>query len=212
MTARRRARRELAEARGDRRGASTTRSRAWFPQMLRRVGGYNIDVFHPQSVRPYTADGSVNFAHLLVGSRRHARLVRARSTLQLAPAAAQQGARRRQLSDVLRAAMAARAAHRDAEADRGRAGRPHDDRAGARRIPAFRPIDRRALIGEPDAILLVEFTGDDADAPAATPRAARRADGRPRPAGQRSCASTDAAGAEGAVGRAQGRPQHHDVR
>ena len=38
------------------------------PKVLRRVGGYNIDVFHPQSERPYTADGSVNFAHLLVGS------------------------------------------------------------------------------------------------------------------------------------------------
>ena len=38
------------------------------PKVMRRVGGYNIDVFHPQSERPYTADGSVNFAHLLVGS------------------------------------------------------------------------------------------------------------------------------------------------
>src|SRR5438067_392852 len=38
------------------------------PKQLRRVGGYNIDIFHPQSERPYTADGSVNFAHLLVGS------------------------------------------------------------------------------------------------------------------------------------------------
>src|SRR5205814_10557999 len=39
-----------------------------FPSMLRRVGGYNLDVFNPRSVRPYTADGSVNLAHLLVGS------------------------------------------------------------------------------------------------------------------------------------------------
>jgi hypothetical protein len=37
------------------------------PHMLRRVGGYNIDVFHPQSVRR-TPDGTVSFAHLLVGS------------------------------------------------------------------------------------------------------------------------------------------------
>jgi len=42
-------------------------ARAW-PGVLRRVGGYNLDVFHPQSARPYTADGSVNLAHLLVGS------------------------------------------------------------------------------------------------------------------------------------------------
>src|SRR5690606_4579174 len=38
--------------------------RRW-PTVLRRVGGYNLDVFHPRSVRPYTADGSVNLAHLL---------------------------------------------------------------------------------------------------------------------------------------------------
>ena len=48
--------------------ASATRSSAGCPKVLRRVGGYNIDVFAPQSVRPYTADGSVNLAHLLVGS------------------------------------------------------------------------------------------------------------------------------------------------
>jgi FAD/FMN-containing dehydrogenase/Fe-S oxidoreductase len=42
-------------------------SRLW-PKVLRRVGGYNLDVFHPQSERPYTADNSVNLAHLLVGS------------------------------------------------------------------------------------------------------------------------------------------------
>ena len=38
------------------------------PKVLRRVGGYNIDVCCPQSERPYTPDGSVNYAHLLVGS------------------------------------------------------------------------------------------------------------------------------------------------
>src|SRR5262249_54864342 len=38
------------------------------PKLLRRVGGYNLDIFHPQSVRPYADDGSVNLAHLLVGS------------------------------------------------------------------------------------------------------------------------------------------------
>ena len=42
-------------------------TRLW-PKVLRRVGGYNLDVFHPQSERPYTLDGSVNLAHLLVGS------------------------------------------------------------------------------------------------------------------------------------------------
>ncbi|CAM3758082.1 FAD-binding and (Fe-S)-binding domain-containing protein [Polynucleobacter brandtiae] len=41
---------------------------ARFPKVLRRVAGYNLDIFHPQSELPYTGDGSVNLAHLLVGS------------------------------------------------------------------------------------------------------------------------------------------------
>ena len=39
-----------------------------WPKLLRRVGGYNLDIFDNQSERPYTSDGSVNLAHLLVGS------------------------------------------------------------------------------------------------------------------------------------------------
>ncbi len=41
---------------------------ARWPKVMRRVAGYSIDIFHPQSERPYTGDGSVNLAHLLVGS------------------------------------------------------------------------------------------------------------------------------------------------
>ena len=44
---------------------------ALWPKVLRRVGGYNLDVFYPQSERPYLPDaqqGRVNFAQLLVGS------------------------------------------------------------------------------------------------------------------------------------------------
>src|SRR4029079_19297258 len=39
-----------------------------WPKVLRRVAGYNLDVFHNQNEKPYTRDGSVNLAHLLVGS------------------------------------------------------------------------------------------------------------------------------------------------
>ncbi len=42
--------------------------RALWPKVMRRVGGYNLDIFDPQSERPYTPDGRVNLAHLLVGS------------------------------------------------------------------------------------------------------------------------------------------------
>ena len=41
----------------------------------------------------------------------------------------------------------------------------------ARGNPAFRAVIDRALIGEPDAILLVEFIGDDARGAAPAPRA-----------------------------------------
>ena len=42
-----------------------------WPKVMRRVGGYNLDVFYPQSERPYlvgSAPGVVNFGQLLVGS------------------------------------------------------------------------------------------------------------------------------------------------
>ena len=41
---------------------------AHWPKVIRRVAGYNLDVFHPQSELPYTLDNSVNLSHLLVGS------------------------------------------------------------------------------------------------------------------------------------------------
>ncbi len=41
---------------------------AHWPKVLRRVAGYNLDIFHNQNQKPYTQDGSVNLAHLLVGS------------------------------------------------------------------------------------------------------------------------------------------------
>lgn len=42
-------------------------ARHWPPGM-RAPGGYLLDCFHPRPQRPYTADGSVNLAHLLAGS------------------------------------------------------------------------------------------------------------------------------------------------
>jgi len=42
-----------------------------WPRVMRRVGGYNLDVFYPQSERPYRTDASpglINFGQLLIGS------------------------------------------------------------------------------------------------------------------------------------------------
>jgi len=60
-----------------------TEIEARWPKVLRRVGGYNLDIFHNQSERPYTAGGDVNLAHLLIGAE--GTLAYTRSlTLQLA--------------------------------------------------------------------------------------------------------------------------------
>ena len=74
---------------------------AHWPKVLRRVAGYNLDIFHPQSERPYTADGSVNLAHLLVGSEGTLAVTR-RLHLQLSPLPRAQGAGRRQLPELPR--------------------------------------------------------------------------------------------------------------
>ncbi|MFN3571527.1 MAG: FAD-binding oxidoreductase, partial [Polaromonas sp.] len=56
--------------------------RLW-PTVMRRVGGYNLDIFDPRSERPYTGDGSVNLSHLLIGSEGTLALTKS-LTLQLA--------------------------------------------------------------------------------------------------------------------------------
>ncbi|MFO1310793.1 MAG: FAD-linked oxidase C-terminal domain-containing protein [Burkholderiales bacterium] len=132
------------------------------PSVMRRVGGYNIDVFNPRSVRPYTDDGSVNFAHLLVGSE--GTLAWTKSlTLKVAPLP-----RHRTLGVVSFPTL-----HRAMDYTRyivtlGPSAVELVDRTMidlARGNPAFRPVIEGALVGEPDAILLVEFAGDEADGP-----------------------------------------------
>ncbi len=130
------------------------------PHAMRRVGGYNIDVFHPQSERPYTADGSVNLAQLLVGSEGTLAWMRA-LTLKLAPLPAH-----RTLGVVNFPTL-----HKAMDSARHIVGLTPSavelvDRTMielARGNPAFRPVIERALLGEPDAILLVEFIGETRD-------------------------------------------------
>ena len=47
---------------------NTQEINANWPKVLRRVAGYNLDIFHNQNIKPYTSDGKVNLAHILVGS------------------------------------------------------------------------------------------------------------------------------------------------
>jgi FAD/FMN-containing dehydrogenase/Fe-S oxidoreductase len=131
---------------------------ARWPKVMRRVGGYNLDIFHPQSERPYTADGSVNLAHLLVGAEGTLGLYRS-LTLALSPLP-----RAKVLGVVnfpsFHAAM-------DAAQHIVRLGPSAVELVDrtmielSRANPAFRPTIEAALIGEPEAILLVEFSGEE---------------------------------------------------
>jgi FAD/FMN-containing dehydrogenase/Fe-S oxidoreductase len=132
--------------------------RLW-PTVMRRVGGYNLDIFDPRSERPYTSDGSVNLAHLLIGSEGTLALTKS-LTLQLAelPKAKVLGVVN--FPTFYRAMDAAQ----------------HIVKIGGGTLtavelvdrtmidlslqnPAFAPTIRSALIGQPAAILLVEFSG-----------------------------------------------------
>jgi FAD/FMN-containing dehydrogenase/Fe-S oxidoreductase len=134
------------------------------PNVMRRVGGYNLDVFHPQSQRPYTADGRVNLAHLLVGSEGTLAWSRA-LTLNLVPLPKHRTLGIVNFPTLYRAMQCAEAIATLAPTAVELVDRTMIDLARAN--PAFRPTIDAALIGEPDAILLVEFIGDTRDAPVA---------------------------------------------
>jgi FAD/FMN-containing dehydrogenase/Fe-S oxidoreductase len=131
-----------------------------FPSVLRRVGGYNLDVFNPQSVRPYTADGSVNLAHLLVGSEGTLAYF-TRLKLKLLPLPAHKLLGVVSFPTFYRAMEAARHIVELKPTAVELVDRTMIDLARAN--PDFRPVIDRALVGEPDAILLVEFAGADGD-------------------------------------------------
>jgi len=129
-----------------------------WPRELRRVAGYNLDIFDPRSVRPYSADHGVNLAHLLVGSEGTLCFTR-QLTLRLA-----EQPRSKVLGVInfptFHAAMDA-AQH---IVTLGPSAVELVDRIMIELSlsnPQFRPTIEAALLGRPDAILLVEFSGDD---------------------------------------------------
>ncbi len=131
---------------------------AHWPKVLRRVAGYNLDIFHNQNERPYTADGSVNLAHLLVGSEGTLALTK-NLTLRLSelPRAKVLGVVN---FPTFYAAMDA--AQHIVKIGGGLSAVELVDRTMIElslKNPAFAPTVRTALLGEPEAILLVEFSG-----------------------------------------------------
>ncbi len=146
-----------------------------WPKVLRRVGGYNLDIFDNQSERPYTADGSVNLAHLLIGSE--GTLAYTKSlTLQLA--------------GLLRAKALGIVNFRELPRGDGRGSAHRQAAPSAVELvdrtmielalgnPAFRATMETALIGRPAATAgrILRRQGRAA----AQARPSRRADGRPR--------------------------------
>ena len=135
---------------------------ARWPKVLRRVAGYNLDVFHNQNEKPYTSDGSVNLAHLLVGSEGTLALTRS-LTLQLSELP------RTKVLGVVNfptfyQAMDSAQHIVKLGSDGTLTAVELVDRTMidlSLQNPAFAPTVRTALIGDPDAVLLVEFAGPD---------------------------------------------------
>jgi FAD/FMN-containing dehydrogenase/Fe-S oxidoreductase len=136
---------------------------AHWPTVLRRVGGYNLDIFDPRSERPYTPDGSVNLAHLLVGSEGTLAVTRS-LTLQLQPLP-----RAKVLGVVNFASFYTAMDSAQHIVKLGPSAVELVDRTMielSRANPAFRAVIETALIpvvggAAPEAILLVEFSGED---------------------------------------------------
>ena len=135
--------------------------RRW-PKVMRRVGGYNLDVFHPQSERPYTADGSVNLAHLLVGSEGTLAWFK-RLKLQLSRLPAHRVLGVVNFASFHRAMDSARHIVKLGPSAVELVDRTMIDLA--RGNPVFHAVIEAALVDSsaptPEAILLVEFSGED---------------------------------------------------
>ncbi|QAA92731.1 FAD-binding and (Fe-S)-binding domain-containing protein [Pollutimonas thiosulfatoxidans] len=126
------------------------------PKVLRRVGGYNLDIFNPQSERPYTPDNSPNLAHLLVGSEGTLAITR-QLTLQLAPLPTHRMLGVVNFPTFYQAMDMAQHIVKLGPVAVELVDRTMIDLA--RNNPAFGPTIEQALVGEPQAILLVEFAG-----------------------------------------------------
>ena len=144
-----------------------------WPKVLRRVGGYNLDIFRNQSERPYTGDGSVNLAHLLVGSEGTLALTKT-LTLQLTELPRAKVLGIVNFPTFYQAMDSAQHIVKLGQSD-GAVGSAGGTLTAVELVdrtmidlalqnPAFAPVVRTAVIGSPDAVLLVEFSGPDKDA------------------------------------------------
>ena len=129
-----------------------------WPKVLRRVAGYNLDIFHAQSERPYTNDGSVNLAHLLVGAEGTLALTKG-LTLKLSELPRGKVLGVVNFESFHKAMDSAQHLVQLGPTAVELVDRTMIDLSLAN--PAFRPTIEAALIGKPAAILLVEFSAND---------------------------------------------------
>ncbi len=136
------------------------------PRLLRRVGGYNLDMIlaqrsaHPPSQGEGRGGGGFNMAHLLVGSEGTLAWSR-RIHLDLSPLPKHKTLGVCHFPAFYRAMEAPR---RIVELKPAAVELVDRTMIGlARSNAAFRATVDRAIKGDPDAILLVEFAGDDRD-------------------------------------------------
>ncbi|MDF3918710.1 FAD-linked oxidase C-terminal domain-containing protein [Salinicola salarius] len=134
--------------------------REHYPQVLRRVGGYNLDLFDCRNPIPYDAEGRANFAHLLIGSEGTLAFTR-RLKLKLSPLPVHK------VLGVVNFPTFYQAMDMTQHIVKlGPAAVELVDRTMielALENPAFRPTVEKSLIGRPDALLLVEFAGEERD-------------------------------------------------
>ncbi|MCE7528187.1 FAD-binding and (Fe-S)-binding domain-containing protein [Polynucleobacter sp. IMCC 30228] len=132
-----------------------------WPKVLRRVAGYNLDVFHPQSELPYTNDGSVNLAHLLVGSEGTLAYFKS-LRLKLAPLPQHKVLGVINFTSFYRAMESAQHLVKLGPSAVELVDRTMIDLA--RSNPSFKQVIETALVDSqaetPEAILLVEFSGE----------------------------------------------------
>ncbi|XVO22496.1 MAG: FAD-binding protein [Betaproteobacteria bacterium] len=130
---------------------------ARFPPLLRRVAGYNLDIFNPQDPLRYNTT-KPNLAHLLVGSEGTLAFFEALE-LKLSPLP-----KHKVLGVVNFPTFYQAMSMTQHIVTLGPVAVELVDRTMidlARHNVAFRPVINAALMGEPEAILLVEFAGDD---------------------------------------------------
>ncbi|MEO6984365.1 MAG: FAD-binding and (Fe-S)-binding domain-containing protein, partial [Paralcaligenes sp.] len=128
------------------------------PKVLRRVAGYNIDIFDCQNPRAYTDDGVANLAHLLVGSEGTLAYSR-QLTLGVVPLPVNKVLGVVNFPTFYKAMESAQHIVRLQPMAVELIDRTMINLAISN--PAFRPVIERALVGQPAAILLVEFAGGD---------------------------------------------------